>query len=275
MFRLFASRRPDRSARSVAPTRVSVRTRRGSVSTRCAEPRTTLARVILEALVELQTTLGGRMDVLGQRGKMTAGELFQQHASFVSRFLRRLGVTTEALDDAIQEVFLVVHRRGGFAPGPAEPTSYLAAIAMYVAADQRRRARAEAARFDEADVDEVALASGADPAHHLETQDRLRIVRLALSKLDPALRMTLLLADGEGDTCVSIAVAMNVPVGTVYWRLSRARKKFHLALTSVEAAEGRTRAVLSCSAPPLRSMPSAGSTSTTRAARLSSASCPR
>ncbi|HKQ71472.1 MAG TPA: sigma factor, partial [Polyangiaceae bacterium] len=37
--------------------------------------------------------------------------LFAEHADFVWRSLRRLGVPHADADDAVQEVFLVVHRR--------------------------------------------------------------------------------------------------------------------------------------------------------------------
>ena len=38
-------------------------------------------------------------------------EAFEQHFSMVWRSLKRLGVNPAALDDAVQDVFLVLHRR--------------------------------------------------------------------------------------------------------------------------------------------------------------------
>lgn len=168
---------------------------------------------------------------------ISSDELFRRHAAFVARFLCRLGVDDDALDDCVQDVFMVVHRRGGYLPGPAKPTSYLAAIAVHTAADHRRRRGVQNARDAGNEVDAVASQNG-DPAHCLEQREQLRVLQRALEKLDPTLQTTLLLADGEGETCVSIAAAMNVPLGTVYWRLSHARKKFRLALRTVQAAEG-------------------------------------
>src|SRR5258708_35243298 len=59
---------------------------------------------------ELQTT-----ETIG------AEALFRAHASFVAGFLVRLGVRPADLDDLMQEVFVVAHRRGGLQPGPARP----------------------------------------------------------------------------------------------------------------------------------------------------------
>lgn len=171
---------------------------------------------------------------------LSAAELFREHSPFVARLLYRLGVPAHAIQDTVQEVFLVVHQRGGYRPGPAKPTSFLAMIASNAAAQQRRKARTQASRFDSCEPDQLR-ATGGDPARALETNDDLRRLQAALDKLEPELRTTLLLADGEDETCVSIAEAMQVPVGTVYWRLHQARKKFQRALATVDASLHRPR----------------------------------
>lgn len=168
-------------------------------------------------------------------GDLSAAELFREHGAFVARFLFRLGVPADAIQDTVQEVFLVVHQRGGYRQGPAKPTSYLAMIASNAASAQRRKARARSSRTDDTEPDALT-ARGADPAHTLEIRDALGRLQAALDKLDPELRATLLLADGEGETCASIAEAMGVPVGTVYWRLHQARKRFQRALMAVDAS---------------------------------------
>lgn len=160
--------------------------------------------------------------------ELSAGELFRDHATFVARFLHRLGVPAEAIDDATQDVFLLVHQRGGYRPGPAKPTTYLAVIASNLASNARRQRRRRAARECDAAIDELR-ADGDDPALRAEQHESLRRLRTALSQLEPALRETLLLADVEGETAPSIAHATGVPVGTVYWRLHEARKKLKRA----------------------------------------------
>jgi|GEM_PF-286690 len=181
------------------------------------------------------------MSVAIEQGDMSAAELFREHAAFVARFLYRLGVPADAIQDTVQEVFLVVHQRGGYRKGPAKPTSYLAVIAAHAASVQRRKARARASRHDGSQPDDLST-QGAEQERALETRDDLRRLQLALDKLEPDLRATLILADGEDETCASIAEAMGVPVGTVYWRLNEARKKFQRAVSSVDAALSRPRA---------------------------------
>jgi RNA polymerase sigma-70 factor (ECF subfamily) len=157
--------------------------------------------------------------------------LFRNHAAFVARFLSRLGVGCDELDDAVQEVFLVVHRNGGYTPGPATPTSYLASIAIRAAANHRRRGRKSRDRKADVTPDETS-SPGQDPARSLETHESLEQLQEALDGLDPTLKATLVLAELEGENCTTIAAAFRVPVGTVYWRLHRARKAFKVALES-------------------------------------------
>ena len=53
-------------------------------------------------------------------------------AAFVAAFVMRLGVTKEAVDDVVQEVFLTAHRLGGHTTGAAKPTTWLAEIALRI-----------------------------------------------------------------------------------------------------------------------------------------------
>ena len=168
-------------------------------------------------------------------GHISADALFRLHAPFVARFLFRLGVGPDGIEDAVQEVFLVVHRHGGYRAGAAKPTSYLANLAVHAAAEYRRRQRARIAR--EADeVVEDHPSDRSDPVLVLETHESLRRLQDALDRLEPDLRTTLVLVELEGETCASIAAGMGIPVGTVYWRLHQARKKFQRALELVETA---------------------------------------
>src|SRR5260370_39278498 len=66
----------------------------------------------MAATVEVQTT-----ETIG------AEALFRAHASFVAGFLVRLGVRPADLDDLMQEVFVVAHRRGGVHARPPPPAT--------------------------------------------------------------------------------------------------------------------------------------------------------
>jgi RNA polymerase sigma-70 factor, ECF subfamily len=175
--------------------------------------------------------------------RLSAEQLFRSHARFVARFLVRLGVHPDDLDDAVQDVFLVVHTRGGYVPGPAKPTSYLGTIALHAASTERRRRQTACARIESHLPDELH-ATGLDPAQKVELDEAVWKLERALATLSPVLRATLLLAQHEGESCTSIAASMNVPVGTVYWRLHQARRSFRRAIAAQHEAELGASAVL-------------------------------
>ena len=87
-------------------------------------------------LISMSTPLPALAGVpRGLRASLTpipAEDLFRQHAAWVGRFLSRLGAEPSNVEDLVQEVFLVAHRKGGYLPGAASPKTWLADIAQYV-----------------------------------------------------------------------------------------------------------------------------------------------
>ena len=68
----------------------------------------------------------------------TIEALFAEHVRFVWRTLRHFGVADDDLEDVVQEVFIVAHRRLAEWDGLA-PRGWLCAIARRCAAGSRRR----------------------------------------------------------------------------------------------------------------------------------------
>ena len=169
---------------------------------------------------------------------LTTEQLFRRHAGFVARFLGQLGLPPEQLDDGVQEVFLVVHRQGGYRPGLAKPTSYLANIALRIAARIRQRHGVARRRHSDAALEGLPGALE-DPARAYQVQQDLDRLQQALGRLPEELRTPLLLVDMEGESCVSVAAGLGCPVGTVYWRLHKARHRLQTALSAVDRSRRR------------------------------------
>lgn len=155
---------------------------------------------------------------------LDAQTLFRAHAGFVASFLLHLGTPRSEVDDLVQEVFLVAHRKGGYVPGAGLPRTWLAAIGLRLASNHRR---ARGRRREEADPAalEGAAAHG-DPAMAADVRRSLARVQRALERLDLPHRAVFVLFELEGESCEHIAQALEVPVGTVYSRLHTARRKF-------------------------------------------------
>ena len=149
-------------------------------------------------------------------------QLFERYARFVGRFIVRMGVSRADVDDLLQEVFLVAHRHGGYQPGPAKPTTYLASIAVKLVKTERRKRQVRS--FVEANDDQVqAAAAEGDPEQDATERQGLIELQRALDALDADKRAVFVLAELQGETVVSIAAGLGIPVDTAYSRLRAAR----------------------------------------------------
>ncbi|AKT37910.1 uncharacterized protein CMC5_020530 [Chondromyces crocatus] len=159
---------------------------------------------------------------------MRADALFRAHAAFVAAFVVRLGVSKAEVDDVVQEVFLTVHRRGGFEEGGAKPTTWLAEIALRVVSTHKRTERRRRVVPDEAALDR-AVATSQSPHEIAEHRDALSRVQRALDSVDVDRRAVFILYEMMGESCDDIAQGLGIPIGTVHSRLFAARRAFQKA----------------------------------------------
>jgi len=163
-------------------------------------------------------------------------EVYDAHFRYVWRCLRSLGVPDAALDDALQDVFMVVQRKLRDFEGRSELRTWLYAIALRVARRYRARARVEAENVTDV---ETALGS-ADGEATLEQSDRLELARRALAGLDDEKREVFVLAHVEQMSAPEIAGILTVSVNTVYSRLRAARAAFAAEVRRIEARTKRS-----------------------------------
>lgn len=167
--------------------------------------------------------------------------LFRAHFEFVRRVLRRCGVAEANLDDAVQEVFLVVHRRIDDFEGRSSETTWLYAVAVRVASTLRRSATRERARREKAGA-QMHSGSEADPERELSRSEAAQLLDRLLDELDTTKRTVFVLAELEGVPVPEIAQIMEANLRTTHSRLRLARKRFNDALQRHHAQEsGRAR----------------------------------
>lgn len=152
-------------------------------------------------------------------------EVYAQHFRGVWRTLRRLGVADAVLDDAAQDVFVVVHRKlSSFRGGSAR--AWLYAIAVRVASDYRRGS----ARRPTAPLDDEVADLRADPSRTSEVSESVRLLHQLLEQLDDKKRTVFVLSELEQLSVVEIAEALSINLNTAYSRLRAARSEFETAL---------------------------------------------
>jgi RNA polymerase sigma-70 factor, ECF subfamily len=164
--------------------------------------------------------------------------LFRRYASFVASFLYRLGAHPAEIDDLVQDVFLTAHHRGGYRPGAASATTFLARLALEANLARRRRDnRWRAARSDEAARATVGAAPE-DPGQALSSKRAAEQFDLAVQRMDPGHRVVFILFELHGESCESIAAGLGLKLGTVHSRLHAARRAFRTAVARGERRDG-------------------------------------
>lgn len=144
----------------------------------------------------------------------------------VGRYRRRVfAVCHQVLDDprdaedAAQETFVRLARRGETFRGEAKLSTWLYRVARNVATDLIRHD----ARRPATPVADIDTAADRPVADHAEASDTAAEVRAALAQLDERSRQLLVLVAVEGLSYAEAAAATDLAVGTVKSRVSRAR----------------------------------------------------
>lgn len=169
--------------------------------------------------------------------------VYRAHHDFVWRTLQHLGVDRARVDDATQDVFLVVHRRLAQFTNRAAVRTWLFEIARRIASRYRRTVAREVRR--EALAAELAATAGSG----LEQAEARAIVARLLAELGPDQALVFVLAEFEQWRAPEIAEELGINVNTVYSRLRAARRELDRLLRRIDARErrfGSSAAVLAC-----------------------------
>jgi RNA polymerase sigma-70 factor (ECF subfamily) len=153
--------------------------------------------------------------------------IYEEHVEFVWRSLRRLGVAAASLDDAVQEVFIVVHRRLAEFEGRSSMKTWLFGIALRVAHDHHRSVRRKGGLLP---LEPTVADEAPGPHEQAVTAEAVRELDRVLAELDEDKRVVFILAELEQMTAPEIAEAVGVNMNTVYSRLRAARLAFEAAL---------------------------------------------
>ena len=159
-------------------------------------------------------------------------EVYDTHFSFVWRAVANRGVPHSALDDVVQEVFLVVHRKLPEFEGRSSLRTWLAGIVRRAAADHLKKRGNQLLARDELDD---YPADRDEPSVVVEKRAAIQLVEELLSKMSEAQREVFVLYELEQIPMAQVAEIVGCPLQTAYSRL-------HAARATVEATAARLRA---------------------------------
>ncbi|MEY4510829.1 MAG: hypothetical protein RLZZ450_2951 [Pseudomonadota bacterium] len=134
-----------------------------------------------------------------------------------------MGVPEAHVDDALQDVFVVVYQRLNEFDQHARVTTWLFQIALHVASNYRRKNKRAQAHTP---LTNELLDPRPSPLAAAQTSQQSVELSALLSELGDDKRALLVLADLEEMTVPEIADLTNTPLNTVYTRLRRARAAF-------------------------------------------------
>lgn len=152
--------------------------------------------------------------------------LYQQHAGMVRRALRQLGVAPASLDDAVQDVFVVLHRRIDEYERDRSLKNWLWGIARGVASGYRRSER----RRDRLHATLPAPEGTSSVERGVARREAADILDEFLGSLDADKCAVFVLSEVEGRRGPEIAEQLQVNLNTVYARLRAARQRFDAAM---------------------------------------------
>jgi RNA polymerase sigma-70 factor (ECF subfamily) len=171
-------------------------------------------------------------------GSQTAfSDLVSLHQRVLFRTaLAALGSREDA-EDATQDAFVTAWQKLSGFRGDATFRTWLLTIVWRKALDRRRvrrlwwnRTQPLAWSDDGPDPIELVATGEPNPEQQALANDLSRIVRTEIAHLAPKLRDTLLLTTSGEYAYDEIAAMLGIPVGTVKWRVSEARRVLNMRL---------------------------------------------
>lgn len=143
-------------------------------------------------------------------------KLISEHGVWLSAFLRGLTRSEADAEDAYQDIWLRLVKRGGIPEG-ASPRAYLAKTARSVVIDRYRRKGPKTEELSPEIVDESE-----GPDRKFERSSTRAEIRAAIRALPEKLKTVVLMRIEAELTFEEIAVTLEIPLGTALTRMRTA-----------------------------------------------------
>ena len=161
-------------------------------------------------------------------------EIFDEHARYIWRTLRHLGIPEADTPDLCQEVFVIVNRRLASFEGRSSLRTWLYGICIRVASEHRRRPHVRKETPLSEPPQEASAQSARGPDSTLEQRSA---VQHLLAALDEDKRQVVVLYEIEGFSMKEVAEILQCPLQTAYSRLHAARALMLTAFNAEKEAE--------------------------------------
>jgi RNA polymerase sigma factor (sigma-70 family) len=162
--------------------------------------------------------------------------VYEDHFAFAWRSLRLLGVDSDALEDAAQDVFAVVSRQLPEFAGRSSIGTWIFAIAQHTAANYRRKHRRKLMPL--VPLTDVIVGHEPTPQAHAEASEAAVVIERFCAGLSPDRRALFVLALMEDLPAPEVSRVLGIPINTVYSRVRALRAGIERALGGGEEEHG-------------------------------------
>lgn len=156
----------------------------------------------------------------------TLASVYQEHAHKVARWAARLGGPDAEVEDILQEVFFIAHRKLAVFRGDSQISTWLFAITRNVVRQRIQRERVRRFLMSVVSRETEEPAAGSTPLEDFERRESLDLVYRALEGLPEKHRTAFILFEIEGLSGPEIAELTGLSPATLRVRLFRARAQF-------------------------------------------------
>lgn len=165
-------------------------------------------------------------------------ELYRGYFGFAWASLRRLGVPSAAIDDAAQDLWVIVHRRLDTYDPDASLKAWLFGIARRVASHYRRSEQRNRRK-----IAALTVADRRRSDRPMHRRELALTVETFLAKLDERKRVAFVLSELEGWSAPEIAKVAGTNANTIYSRIRLAKEQLREQLVQDAANVGPEEAV--------------------------------
>jgi RNA polymerase sigma-70 factor (ECF subfamily) len=164
--------------------------------------------------------------------KNAFGEIVTRYQGMVARTVKSMLGDTVFSEDIGQEVFINLYHSLSDFRGEAKLSTYIQRIAVNLTLNEIKRRKRFFSMFSQkgnSDMHEFEVADQDDA----ERKDAKEMVGKALMKMDPKFRIILTMRMLQGYSTKETAEILNLPLGTVLSRLSRAQEQMRGILSKL------------------------------------------
>lgn len=152
-------------------------------------------------------------------------EIIRRYKNMVARTVKSMLGDVQQADDVGQDTFLRLYKNLKDFRGDSKLSTYLQRIAINQSLNEIRRNKRFLSLFyrsdDKEDMREIEISSGNEERE----KDIKEYVNMAIAKLDPDFRTVVVLRAIQGYSTKETAEILELPLGTVLSRLSRAKEQ--------------------------------------------------